>query len=328
MKNKILLVLPFFGKKHAYFDYFLQSIANQPFNLLLITDFEKLNVPKNVFVQKNSFETFVQRISTALGQQCEIRYPYKLCDYRPAWGVIFSQELKNYDFWGSIDPDVILGNFSKIISDDLLDRIDVYSCGERRIHGAFFLVRNNTLCNTLYQKSKDWHKVMQEQEFLGFDEIGVTGVYIDETGSNIFNEIDEKGKSVLEFTTPIESFSQLILKNNKIRILFENSILEPKNGIVKADNHLIEYQGKEYLLLHLFYLKWFHCFYHDTVFPYPYYINSLGSFKTKPNYITCFFSVNLWINLQGKIIRKLRKIKSKGRSIFLKFTKKLNIKII
>ncbi len=316
MKNKILLVLPFFGKKSAYFDYFLQAVANRPFNLLLITDIEKLNVPKNVFVQKNSFETFVQRISTALGQQCEIRYPYKLCDYRPAWGVIFSQELKNYDFWGSIDSDVILGNFSKFISDDLLDRIDVYSGIERRISGAFFLVRNNALCNTLYQKSKDWHKVMQEQEYLGFDEIG--GRFFDEIGG---------GKSVLEITAPIESFSQLILKNNKIKILFENSILEPKNGIVKADNHLIEYKGEEYLLLHLIFFKYHYYFYLDPVFSYPYYINSLGSFKTKPNYITCFFSVKFWIGIQKKIRINLRKIKSKGRSIFLNITKKLNIKL-
>lgn len=36
--------------------------------------------------------------------------PYKFCDFKPAYGEIFADYLKGYDFWGHCDIDLLWGN--------------------------------------------------------------------------------------------------------------------------------------------------------------------------------------------------------------------------
>jgi hypothetical protein len=52
--------------------------------------------------------------------------PYKLCDYKPAYGLIYAQELKGYDYWGDCDLDVIFGRLSHFLTPDIFGRYDRY----------------------------------------------------------------------------------------------------------------------------------------------------------------------------------------------------------
>ena len=48
--------------------------------------------------------------------------PYKLCDFKPAYGEIFNEFISSFDYWGYCDVDLIWGNIRKFLSNDLLDK--------------------------------------------------------------------------------------------------------------------------------------------------------------------------------------------------------------
>ena len=103
-KKKICLIIPYFGKLPNYFDLWLESVRhNLDYNFLIITDEEiENNLPENVRVIKSSFEDLVKKIQSLYPFKISLNSPYKLCDYRPAYGEIFKEELVEYDFWGWI----------------------------------------------------------------------------------------------------------------------------------------------------------------------------------------------------------------------------------
>ena len=41
----------------------------------------------------------------------------KLCDYKPAYGLIFEDELIGYDYWGFCDTDILLGDIYQFLED-------------------------------------------------------------------------------------------------------------------------------------------------------------------------------------------------------------------
>ena len=42
--------------------------------------------------------------------QVTLDRPYKLCDFKPAYGFIFGEYLKEYDYWGHCDIDIVWGD--------------------------------------------------------------------------------------------------------------------------------------------------------------------------------------------------------------------------
>jgi len=60
-----------------------------------------------------------------LGFEVDIESEYKLCDFKPAYGLIFSEHFKDYDFWGYCDIDIIFGNIRAYMTDVLLNEYDI-----------------------------------------------------------------------------------------------------------------------------------------------------------------------------------------------------------
>ena len=50
--------------------------------------------------------------------------PYKLCDYRPTYGLALSKWIGTYDFWGYCDLDMLFGDLRKYFSDEILSKVD------------------------------------------------------------------------------------------------------------------------------------------------------------------------------------------------------------
>lgn len=167
-----------------------------------------------------------------------------------------------------------------------------------------FLIRNNTFCNTLFKKSRDWENVFTNKKVFGFDECG----------GNYFKQL-QAGANIFELKTRVQSFTEIVLLAEKdgLRNYFTNYILEPKGTIpVKIDREGIFYQKKEYLLVHFIYFKATYYFYiKNRVFPAPYYITSLGTFKAKPTRINLLFSANMFFAIKNKIKINLKKLKLK-----------------
>ena len=98
----IRLVVPHFGARPAYFPLVVRSMAANPdVSWLLLTEQPVPDAPPNVAVQLCEFEDLAKRIRSLFDFEISLEQPYKLCDFRPAFGEIFADELAGYDFWGT-----------------------------------------------------------------------------------------------------------------------------------------------------------------------------------------------------------------------------------
>ena len=108
--KSIAYLVPYFGKLPAGFKMWLLSCAaNETIDWILLTDDRTVyNYPNNVKVHYCTYDSIKERIQNNFDFPIVISKAWKLCDFRPAYGEIFSDELKTYDYWGHCDMDLIL----------------------------------------------------------------------------------------------------------------------------------------------------------------------------------------------------------------------------
>ena len=133
----IRLVVPHFGERPPYFPLVLRSMAGNPeVSWLLLTEQPVPEAPPNVTVELCEFDELVKRIQSHVEFEIALTSPYKLCDFRPAFGEIFADELAGYDFWGHCDLDVLFGR----IRDHLPP--EAFEADKILFQGNFALYRN------------------------------------------------------------------------------------------------------------------------------------------------------------------------------------------
>jgi hypothetical protein len=133
----IRLVVPYFGERPPYLPLVVRSMAGNPdVHWLLITDEPVPDAPPNVSVQLCEFRDLAARIQSHFDFEICLESPYKLCDFRPAFGEVFAEELTGFDFWGHCDLDVIFGR----IRDHLPP--EAFEFDKVLIQGNFALYRN------------------------------------------------------------------------------------------------------------------------------------------------------------------------------------------
>ena len=130
MKNKVCFIIPHFGRLQSYFQLFLKTCSyNKNFDWLLITDERtKYAFPQNVRVVHMSYQDNASLIQSKFDFPIALHKAYKLCDFRPAYGYIYSDFLKGYSHWGHCDTDVLMGCLDNFITDRLLDKSDKMFC--------------------------------------------------------------------------------------------------------------------------------------------------------------------------------------------------------
>lgn len=167
-KNRVCIIIPYFGRFPNYFDLWLYSCGkNTNLDFLMFSNNEQpANLPANFTYIKETFDEHKARFQKCFDFTISLDSPYKLCDYRAAYGEAFDRELEGYDFWGFIDMDLILGDTSKWLTDERLDSYDkIYS------HGHLTLMRNTRENNLLY-RNMDFKKVFTSGYPFHFDEGG------------------------------------------------------------------------------------------------------------------------------------------------------------
>ena len=98
MLHKIIVFITYFGNFPWYFSYFLHSCKFNPTIDFLIfsnsTDTQQL--PSNLKIINKTLEEIKIIANKKLGLKVSIDYPYKLCDFKPAYGLIFEDYSKGY----------------------------------------------------------------------------------------------------------------------------------------------------------------------------------------------------------------------------------------
>lgn len=176
--KKIIIIIPYFGKLPNYFPLFLESCRfNSSIDwLLIIDDKEIYEYPINVKVIYWTFREIRSYIQNKFEFTISLQNPYKLCDFRGAYGYIFEEFIFGYDFWGYGDMDVIYGNIRKFLNPKVLKE------NERVfLLGHLSLYKNNEKMNMLFKtafKGKEYYKyVFSYPENYVFDE-GKMNVYL------------------------------------------------------------------------------------------------------------------------------------------------------
>ncbi|MDP9046725.1 MAG: hypothetical protein M3N14_01225 [Bacteroidota bacterium] len=248
--KSIALLVCYFGKLPWYFNYFVHSCRYNPtVDFFIVTDDTIFagQLPPNVKLIYKTPAEVSALASLKLGFGVNINYSYKLCDFKPAYGLIFSETLAGYDFWGHCDIDIIFGNIRAFITDELLDHYDLVSVRHDYISGCFLLYRNTGKLNTLFLHSKDYRKVFTSDKHYCFDE------------TNFAHEAFGEGKEYNEIETEIESMMHVVKRleaDGFIKPFFDFMIIEGVQGKLKWHRGKLTYKNRfEVLFYHMIYFK-------------------------------------------------------------------------
>lgn len=250
MSDKIVFISAYFGKLPWYFDYFLKScVYNENIDFLIFSDdiLSKQKLPSNVRIVTVSFVEMKRLICEKLKIEVEFDNPYKLCDFKPAYGVIFSEYIQGYDFWAHGDIDVIFGNIRDFITEDVLRRHDLICVRHDFLTGYFTLFRNTGYINNLFRESRDYITVFTSSKHFCFDETNFCF-------EQFTNEIHHS-----DISSEIDSMTHVAYRLNesgKIRFYADFHVIEGTPGKLKWENGRMFYKGKyEVMLYHLIRLK-------------------------------------------------------------------------
>ena len=261
--NKVAIIIPYFGKFPNYFRATILSMAHNPlFDWYIITDsifnfnFENIRFITRSFsdIQKLAFEKLGTKLSS----------PYKLCDYRPSYGILFSDILGKYQYWGNSDLDLVYGDLTFVY------RIIISGSYEKVLKlGHFSVYKNNEVVNNLFKRSGDkdklvidYKEIFNNKYNLAFDEsyeggginkiINASNLSLYEN-NRIFCDLDFRYKNFRDFTNKHYKNFYLVYDNGHLLMKFKNSEKEiiyvhfqkrkKYNFYAEGDNFLITPKG-------------------------------------------------------------------------------------
>lgn len=249
--TSIAVLTCWYGNYPWYFPYYVHSCSFNPtIDFYIITDNldEIPNKPNNLIIIHKKLEDIKKMASRKLKFEVSLDYAFKLNDFKPAYGFLFPEIFKGYDYWGQCDLDLIYGNIRDFLTEEMLNSYDYLSMRHDYTTGCFSLYKNNEKMNTLFMKSKDYKSVLSNFDSLCFDECSEQG----------YKPLSE-GKSILEFKTEIESFTHVIKAGemkNEIKAHFDFILFEGNPGKIVFDNGRIIYNKKiEAIMYHLINFK-------------------------------------------------------------------------
>ncbi|RPH38355.1 hypothetical protein EHM92_00290 [bacterium] len=136
----------------------VETLKPYGFHFLLLTDYEDIRQRCHdvLGIQIRPYQEIAgTRISAASG---------------PAYGELFADKCKGYDFWGHCDQDTVFGRLDRFVSDEYLGDCDIFGNDPDAICGPFSLYRNCEKVNALYRKVPNWQQALSGHEFVSFEE--------------------------------------------------------------------------------------------------------------------------------------------------------------
>ena len=133
---KLLLISTHFGDFSSCFQYFLKSCENNPSIDWLIYSDRIVNekLPPNVKLSYITFEDMQKKIQAKFDFPIAVHSPHKICDFKPAFGYIFEEDIQKYEHWGHCDTDVIWGDMEKFLKNQIFQYEKVYTYGHLTIY--------------------------------------------------------------------------------------------------------------------------------------------------------------------------------------------------
>lgn len=175
MKNKICIIGVYFGALPNYFELWLKSCQrNESIDFLVVTDNNPESLPQNVKILNMDLTDVKKLAEDKLCMKISLERPYKLCDFKIAYGIIFEDYLIGYDYWGHCDFDLIFGDLNSFFR-----KYDLYSYDRFNSLGHLALFRNTPDVNDRY-KLCDYKRIFSSDKNYASDELnGITKIYLE-----------------------------------------------------------------------------------------------------------------------------------------------------
>ncbi len=189
--NTIVLIIPYFGKFPEWAPLYFETIRRNPsidFFFYTDCDFKPYRYISNCKFHKIEFEDYLQNARVIAGIEFNPANAYKLCDLRPLFPIIHYEDIKDYDFYGWTDMDILFGDIRSFYTAELLHHYDVLSTHSVRVSGHFALFRNNEKYRNTYKKIYRWREYLALPDFVGIDEHGITNALT----MTFFDKLNEK----------------------------------------------------------------------------------------------------------------------------------------
>ena len=160
--GKVVMMTYRFGKaanEKRPFRLFLESMGTSGVDLVIVGDNPpSYHIPDNIRYYNISWDGFVDRVyrevfdnvpPTGKLRKAGVR---KICDFKPLMAFLFPELIQGYDWWGTIDNDMLVGNFTKFLNEKQIWNYDIISGKKEHVaYGPFMLYRNIPAINELFK---------------------------------------------------------------------------------------------------------------------------------------------------------------------------------
>lgn len=241
--NKICIITCYFGKLPNYFVNWIQSVKyNKNIDFMIVTDCNIEYRLENLIVIQISLDQLRKRINNIFNLNVALYKPYKLCDLKVMYGVIFSNNLIPYEYWGHCDIDLIFGDLYYF-----LNKYEFYKYDKFLPLGHLSIYKNNTKINEAFMldgAKHSYREVLLSPNNMFFDEWdGLLAIYeqnkeLKMFGNRIFADISTAHK-------------RLKLAKSENQINYKNQVFYWKNGkIFRSYEKSGQIFTDEYIYIH------------------------------------------------------------------------------
>lgn len=245
--KSIALLFPYFGGAFPtqFKIWWASALENHTIDFLIFTDAD-IKGEKNIKVIQMSFENFKDIIQSAFDFKISLNRPYKLCEYKQTYGYVLQNYIKDYDFWGLGDMDLVYGNIRHFLTEDILSSYKFFLGW-----GHLSLFRNDDDTNKYfmtkiagYQYYKDAFTTNTITFFDEFDHKGCSDKWKDNRGKDCWLEVPfdnvSKPKQAFHFNSLSRGWKQVVFEYDKgqlYMIRFIKGKMERKESLYAHFQH-------------------------------------------------------------------------------------------
>ena len=241
----VVIIFPYFGILPVQYNMWRESaLRNTTVDFMFFTDAD-VEPAQNIIVHKMTFADFRKLAQKAFDFPIVLDRPYKLCEYKQAYGHILQDYIKEYDFWGFGDLDLVYGDIRAFITDSVLTHKFLLGWGH------LTLMRNDKDVNTYFMKQINGYQSYKDafttSKIVFFDEYGYNGCsdkwrncrpddcWLEWPFDNV-----SKPKQAYHFNSMTRGWKQVVFEHvdNKLFMLrFNNGQLEKKESLYAHFQH-------------------------------------------------------------------------------------------
>lgn len=220
------------------------ALRNPSVDFMFFTDAD-VEPANNIILHKMQFTDFQQLAQNAFDFPIVLDRPYKLCEYKQAYGYILQDYIKDYDFWGYGDLDLVYGDIRTFLTDDVLKYKFLLGWG----HLTFLHNDDDTNIYFMKQESgyQNYKDAFRTSEITFFDEYGYNGCsdkWRDCRPDDCWLEWPfdnaSKPKEAYHFNSMTRGWNQVIFEHidNKLYMVrFNNGKIEKKESLYAHFQH-------------------------------------------------------------------------------------------